>query len=213
MAQVPMAILHVLFAALSLILCAHLVTNFDQLAFSQEFDSSNTNLTGIDAPAKLLRYTDPRGLFTVEYPADWIASTSGLQHYSELIAFYSALQNVSDSFPSKLTISTVGYAQNITLEEYTNITITRLNQSQLFDFVSSDQVTLAGFPAYRVVLEQDQPFQNNTVVFSSMNTWTTLGNKVYMITFDGEVSRFTSQLPLVERMLESFRISPKYTIN
>jgi hypothetical protein len=130
MGQVPIAKLHVLFAALSLILCARLVTNFDQFAFSQEFDSSNTNLTGIDAPAKLLRYTDPRGLFTIEYPADWM-----------------------------------------------------------------------------------EPFQNNTVVFSSMNSWTTLGNKVYMITFDGEVSRFTTQLPVVERMLESFRIDPKYTIN
>lgn len=58
---IAIAKLHVLIA-LSLILCKCFITNFDQLAFSQVFDSS-INLTGIHAPAKMFRYTDPGGSF------------------------------------------------------------------------------------------------------------------------------------------------------
>jgi hypothetical protein len=153
-----------------------------------------------------LPYDNPiYGIF-IQYPSDWTASTSGLEDYIDVIAFYSPLQNVSDSFPARLKISVPVYSQNISLQEYTNFVLTTLNQSEQIDLRNSSEVTVAGYPGYRVVLA-NQPFQNSTLIFYQMNTWTIIGNKVYLLTYEGEGSTFNRHLPEVSQMLESLSIS------
>jgi hypothetical protein len=152
-----------------------------------------------------LPYDNPTYGIFMQYPSNWTASTSGLEDYVDLIAFYSPLQNVSDSFPARLKISVPVYSQDISLQEYTNFILTTLNQSEQIDVRNSSEVTVAGYPGYRVVLA-NQPFQNNTLIFYQMNTWTTIGNKVYLLTYEGEESTFNRHLPQVSQMLESLRI-------
>jgi hypothetical protein len=142
----------------------------------------------------------------MQYPPDWIASTSGLLDYIDLIAFYSPLQNLSNSFPARLTISVITYSQNISLPEYTDFVSTILNQSEQLDIRSSSEVTVAGNPGYRVVLA-GQPFQNSTLLLHQMNTWTTIGNRVYILTYEGEESIFNRHLPEMSQMLESLVIT------
>jgi hypothetical protein len=100
----------------------------------------------------------------------------------------------------------VNYGQNISLPEYTNLVLTRLNQSEQVDVRSSSEVTIAGYPGHRVVLAV-QPFQNSTLIFYQMNTWTTIGNKVYQLRYEGEESTFNQHLPEVSQMLETLRIA------
>jgi hypothetical protein len=155
-------------------------------------------------------YQNPiHGIF-MQYPSNWIASTSGLADYPDLIAFYSPLQNLSDSFPARLTISVRIYNQNISLPEYTDSVWTMLNQSEQVDVRSSSEVTIAGYPGHRVVLAS-QPFQNSTLISHQMNTWTTIGNKVYLLTYVGEESTFNQHLPEVSQMLETLRIATNNT--
>jgi hypothetical protein len=142
---------------------------------------------------------------SIQYPSDWTASTNELTDYTDLIAFYSPLQNLSDLFPARLKISVITYSQNISLPEYTNSVWAILNQSQQVDVRNSSEVTVAGNPGYRVVLA-DQPVQNTTLVFYQMNTWTTIGNKVYLLTYEGEESTFNRHLPEVSQMMESLII-------
>jgi hypothetical protein len=152
-----------------------------------------------------LSYQNPiHGIF-MQYPSDWLASTGGLADYTNLIAFYSPLQNLSDSFPARLTISVIIYGQNVSLPEYTNVVLTILNQSQQVDVTNSSEVTIAGYPGHRIVLAV-QPFQNGTLV-NQMSTWTTIGNKVYLLAYEGEESKFNQYLPEVSQMLETMRIT------
>jgi hypothetical protein len=153
-----------------------------------------------------LPYQNPLNDIFMQYPSNWIASTSGLADYTDLVAFYSPLQDLSDSFPARLTIALVNYGQNISLPEYTNLVLTRLNQSEQVDVRSSSEVTIAGYPGHRVVLAV-QPFQNSTLIFYQMNTWTTIGNKVYQLRYEGEESTFNQHLPEVSQMLETLRIA------
>ena len=153
-----------------------------------------------------LPYQNPLNDIFMQYPSNWIASTSGLADYTDLVAFYSPLQNLSDTFPARLTIALVNYGQNISLPEYTNLILTRLNQSEQVDVRSSSEVTIAGYPGHRVVLAI-QPFQNSTLIFHQMNTWTTIGNKVYQLRYEGEESTFNQHLPEVSQMLETLRIA------
>lgn len=146
------------------------------------------------------------GIF-IQYPSDWTASTSGLADYTDLIAFYSPLQNLSDSFPARLTISVIIYGQNISLPEYTDFVWTNLNQSQGVDVRSSSDVTIAGYPGHRVVLAAQPLLQNSSLLLHQMTTWTTIGNKVYLLTYEGEESTFNRHLPEVSQMLESILIN------
>jgi hypothetical protein len=153
-----------------------------------------------------LPYQNPiHGIF-MQYPSNWIASTSGLQDYTNLIAFYSPLQNLSDSFPARLTISVIIYGQNVSLPEYTDSVRARLNQSEQVDVRSSSEVTVAGYPGYRVDLAV-QPLQNSTLIFHQMSTWTVIGNKVYLLTYEGGEPTFNQHLPEVSQMLETLRIA------
>jgi hypothetical protein len=180
---------------------------FAQVQEEEGTGTTNTTIANdtTTEPISFLPYQNPTYGIFIQYPSNWIASTSGLADYTDLIAFYAPLQNVSDPFPVRLKISVITYGQNISLSEYTNFVWTILNQSEQVDVKSSAEVTLAGYPSYRVVLA-DQSFQNITVILYHMNTWTAIGNKVYLLTYEGEESKFNQHLPEVSQMLESLSI-------
>jgi PsbP-like protein len=153
-----------------------------------------------------LPYSNPTYGIFIQYPTDWTASTSGLRDYTELIAFYSPLQNLSQPFAARLAISVVQFVQNVSLPEYTEFVLAGLQNQTGLEVKNSSEVTVAGYPGYRVVLAE-QPFQNGTSLIYSMNIWTTLGNKVYLLKYDGEQSVFNQHLPEVNQILESLSIS------
>jgi hypothetical protein len=156
-------------------------------------------------PQAFLTYENPSWGIFMQYPSNWTASTSGLTDYTDVIAFYSPPQNVSDLFPARLKISAVQYSQDISLPDYKNFTLSILNQSRQFTLINSSDVTVAGYPAYRIVLT-NKPFPNDTLMLHSMNIATAVGNKIYQITYDGEEQAFNRNLPEVSHMLESLVI-------
>jgi hypothetical protein len=153
-----------------------------------------------------LTYENPTHGIFMQYPSNWLESTSGLTDYTNLVAFYSPLQNLSDTLPARLIISVINYGQNISLPEYTDSVLTAVNQSQQVDVRNSSDVTIAGYPGHRLVFAV-QPFQNSTFILDQMNTWTTIGDKVYMLRYEGEESKFNQHLPEVSQMLESLEIT------
>lgn len=156
-------------------------------------------------PQTFLTYENPSWGIYMQYPSNWTASTSGLTDYTDVIAFYSPPQNVSDLFPARLKISVVQYSQDISLPDYKNFTLSILNQSRQFTLINSSDVTVAGYPGYRIVLT-NKPFPNDTLILHSMNIATAVGNKIYQITYDGEEQAFNRHLPEVSLMLESLVI-------
>ena len=81
-----------------------------------------------------------------------------------------------------------------------------LNQSEQINVTSSSDVTISGYPGHRVVLAV-QPFQNSTMTFHQISTWTTIGNKVYLLRYEGGELMFNQHLPEVSQMLETFNIA------
>jgi PsbP-like protein len=185
-----------------------------QSVSAQPVDGASTNTSTIITnnsiiPTALKTYENPEWGISLQYPSNWTASMSGLRDYTELIAFYSPLQNLSESvkqwFPARLKISATSYNQNVSLPEYTNFVNTMLNQNEQVDVRSSSEATVAGYPGNTVVLAE-RPFQNNSTVVH-MNTWFTTGNKVYVLTYEGEESTFNRNLPQANRVMESLRIA------
>ena len=167
---------------------------------SEIMKENTTELSGF------MYYKDANLGISLKYPSDWIPSTSGLVDYTDLIAFYPPLENLSDTFPPRFKLSVVTYSQNISLSEYTNFVSMILNQSQHVEVRNSSEYSISGFPSHRVIITE-KPFQNGTLLMNNMNIWTTVGNRVYLMTYDGEETKFNKHMPEVEKILESIRIT------
>jgi hypothetical protein len=167
--------------------------------------SASTNDTTGDVSG-FMSYNNPNLGITLMYPKDWLSSTSGLVDYTDLIAFYAPLENLTDTFPPRLKLSVVTYSQNTSLSDYTKFVLMILNQSKSFEIRNSSEYTISGHPSYKVIIAQ-KPLQNGTLLINNMNIWTSVGNRIYLITYDGEQAKFNKYMPEVEKMLKSIHIN------
>lgn len=167
-----------------------------------EFEQNASNVT----TSATLKYVNRMDGISISYPSNWTFSTAGLPQYSQVIAFYSPLRNLSDSIPARLSLSIMRYQQNISLERFTNLTLSSLNGSEQFKNISSGPVLVSGKPGYQVTL-LIPPSMQNPIPFGLMQTWTAVGNKVYFISYTTETSKFTTYLPEIDNMIKSLRIN------
>ena len=150
-------------------------------------------------------YKNPQhGIFML-FPSNWTFSTSGLPEYNQIAAFYAPLQNLSDPIPARLTIAVMSYEQNVPLKEFTNMTISSLNQTGQIIMSSSDPITLAGRPGHQLVFAT-LPNMGNPITFEILHSWTVKDNKIYVFQYSVESAKFDTYLPTVKNILESLRI-------
>ena len=164
---------------------------------------SDSKLSGNSS--NYLNFESPTHGVSMSYPSNWTLSTSGLPEYTQIVAFYSPLNNISDTIPARLSISVFSYENNISLIDFTNMTLSSLNGSQQFGIISSEPITVDSKPGYQVILST-LPSMQNPIPFGLMNTWTVLGNHLYLLSYSTDSSEFSRYLPLVEKMLSSFKI-------
>ena len=156
----------------------------------------------------LLNYSNPTYEIKMQYPKDWTASTSGIPSYNGIIGFYSPLQDLSDVLPAELTLSITTYSKAISLDEYTKTTLGAL-EKQGIAVDESSPTTLAGKPGHKVTFSPPSPAaQKAPVNLKVMQTWTVIGNKVYLLSFSAESSKFTTNLPIAQKIIDSLKIQP-----
>jgi eukaryotic-like serine/threonine-protein kinase len=175
--------------------------------------TSPNNVLAQPSPApgsNFLTYDNPTHKLKLQYPPDWTVSTNALPTYSGVVAFYSPLQNLQDILPAELSLSVTTYLQPISLDEYTQTTLAALEQ-QGIQVSESNPFTIAGKPGHRIVFSPPEPRGQETqdapqVSINIMQTWTTIGNKVYLLSYSAEDSKYQKYLPTVEQMLKSLQI-------
>jgi hypothetical protein len=100
----------------------------------------------------------------------------------------------------------MSYQQNVSLKDFTNVTLSSLNQTNQIKISSSGPATLAGRPGYQVVFSTS-PNMGNPVSFEIMHSWTAVDNKIYVFQYSMESSKFDTYLPKVKQILDSLRIN------
>lgn len=179
----------------SFIVIGHTIYEIPPLAIAQSSSSSS-----------LLTYENPTHGIKIQYPSNWMASTNQLPTYNSIIGFYSPLESLSDVLPVEFALSITTYTNNISLDEYTKITRTALEQ-QGMEITGSESTTLVGNPAHKITFSPgDQIAQNSPVEFKFMQIFTTIGNKVYSLSYNAEASKFSTHLNTVQQMLDSLKI-------
>lgn len=191
------------------------ITISSNLLFAAERPDSNTNKTSFgfglepnvtngSSPNQLAYRNSQHGI-SMLFPSNWTYSDSGLPEYTQIAAFYGPLQNLSDPIPPRLTITVMNYQQNVALKDFTNMTLSSLNQTNQVKILSSDSTTLAGHPGYQVIFST-LPSIGNPVSFEIMHSWTSLGKKIYVLQYSAENSKFDTYLPTIKQILQSLRI-------
>jgi hypothetical protein len=179
-------------------------------AITFEYSPSQHTTTQREALAQpassFLTYDNPTHGIKIQYPADWTVSTNGLQSYSDIVGFFSPLQNLTDVLPAQVALSVMSYSANVSLDEYTNMTLTEIEQQGL-EVNESNGFTLAGNPGYRIIFSP--PPQTVPVSLSVMQVWTVVNDKVYLLAYTAEGSEFQNNLSLVQQMLDSLQVQPQ----
>jgi eukaryotic-like serine/threonine-protein kinase len=173
---------------------------------SQDVSAQPSTTSG----SNLITYDNPTHKLKMQYPSDWTVSTNALPTYSGIVAFYSPLQNLQDILPAELSLSITTYLQSVSIDEYTRTTLAALEQ-QGIQVSESSAFTLAGKPGHRIVFSPPEPRGQETqdapqVSIRIMQTWTTIDNKVYLLSYSAEDSKFQKYLPTVEQMLMSLQV-------
>lgn len=163
-----------------------------------------SNVTG-DNTINEIAYKNPQhGIFML-FPSNWTFSTSGLPEYNQIAAFYAPLQNLSDPIPARLTIAVMSYEQNISLKDFTNMTISSINQTGQVTISSSEPTTLAGRLGHQLVFST-LPNIGNPISFEILHSWTVIDNKIYVFQYSAESAKFNTFLPTVKHILETLTI-------
>ena len=164
-----------------------------------------SNVTNGTTPNEIAYRNPQHGIFML-FPSNWTFSTSGLPEYTQVAGFYAPLQNLSDPIPARFTITVMSYQQNVSLKDFTNMTLSSLNETQQIKISSSNPTTLAGQPGYQVIFST-LPNMGDPISFEIMHSWTAIGNKVYVFQYSVESSKFDTYLPTVTQILKSLRIN------
>ncbi|MGC2683722.1 MAG: hypothetical protein WA323_17835 [Candidatus Nitrosopolaris sp.] len=141
-------------------------------------------------PQKFALYEDPADGISIQYPSDWEKiqyfqsplqmSTAG---YRVVVNFLAPIVNASDQWREYLMIQ-VG------------------NQNIVKNLVPQAKITLAGNPAYKLVYSNDE----ETFHLKTLEAWTTIGGNTYLLIYKAEATKYPSYLPIIQRMLDSFKV-------
>ncbi|MFL6346161.1 MAG: hypothetical protein ACJ71A_12045 [Nitrososphaeraceae archaeon] len=151
-----------------------------------------------------LTYEDNADGISLMYPSNWqkIEYPSGAMNYGKghrIIASFLAPLDPSDQWRGSLNIqiSNLSDSKNIIPQ---NATTTMIN--------------LGGHPAFKLeYTNTERMYLNRDLTSSSsiklkvMQVWTSIGDSTYLLTYNAEASKYPQYLPIIYKMLSSFRVS------
>ena len=162
--------------------------------------NGNSNINN----SSFLIYENPTERISMMYPSNWqkIEYPPGAMSYGvghRIVANFLAPLDSSDNWRGSLTIqiSSQSDVKNI-IPQNTTATNINLGDHRAFklEYASNERMYL------------NRNLTNfNTINLKTMQVWTTIGNNTYLLTYSEEASKYAQYLPVIQKMLSSFKIS------
>jgi eukaryotic-like serine/threonine-protein kinase len=194
----------VLYGSMAIILVSLLSITTRQLALAQTTTSISTSEQTNNN--NLLTYEDPTYGIRIQYKPNW----ERIQFYypegiTDILFRPRSSESTSDKSFENLMISVLPYNNTIiSLDELVSMTIKDLGNK----LIESKPTTLAGNnPAHMLVYTHiDSEFG---VLLETMDLVTIKGDKIYFITYDADLEEYSSYLPTIQKIIDSFEIITK----
>ena len=173
---------------------------------SSQSDSSNSTTAAAATEVKFIPYENSTYGIKIQYPSNWIKQESQNQTSSLIVGFNSP---PGTGFAYFTIEGGRQLPQNISLEQFSNASIDGVRHSfPGFNLTESNETALAGIPAHKIVYTS--PTQSGREL-ELMQVWTLKDAKDFIITY-GALSRdFSSYLPTIQKMIDSFAFIPTTT--
>jgi hypothetical protein len=153
------------------------------------------------AQEQFLTYENTELGISIQYPSNWEKSV----HLDNFVTFTAPPETDTRIYPAALGLKVQELSsQNIPLQEITKVQMSELKRSNPdVKVLESTSTTFAGKPAHKIVFSA---IDNKEVERKAIQVWTVIGNKAFLITYKAEPDKFSSYLPTIERMIDSFKI-------
>ena len=186
-------------------------TNHYHLAFAQ--------IPGaIPAEPTMLAYENAQAGFSIEHPAAWIPIESdplaALESGITTASFISLPEDMQDQFAESVTVLVEDLAQPMTLEQFTasqkQILDNTLQDAQLIEEEETDNATLAGLPAHKIVYDVtlNTTLTQEPIDGRIMEIWAVGNDNVaYVIHFEAERAKYEQFLDQANRIIGSFQLT------
>ena len=173
-----------------------------------------SSLISSNSSSSFLTYSNPVLGVTMQYPNDWKVRQFEFnpEANNTLVGFYSPSKTASElGNISGVSGHFVPYSdifvfdsKNMSLDKIIGGKIKRLQNDTHFSIIESKPVMLKGGQPgfviiYRTVAGEDELFQK-------IQAYAIKRNKVYLITFTSQDASFSSYLPTVQKMINTFEI-------
>jgi eukaryotic-like serine/threonine-protein kinase len=148
----------------------------------------------------------------LQYPANWSKTEEKFDAIVNVISFISTPENDTDTFTENVNIA-IEPLQNesITLEEYSNTTLSALsNVFENFSLISKENTNLDGVPAIKIIFSITQPQITDQsrdidtikqIPMKIMQILSVKEGKAYVIIYSAEEARYDDYLPIIEKMI------------
>jgi hypothetical protein len=161
--------------------------------------------------SNLQRYENANYGFQIMYPSNWekLEFSEGIEEGGRniVVRFLSPAEGVSDSFREYVIIEADKNIQSnkMPLDKYVGSHINSLRTSlQGFDVNELNITSFAHNPEEKVVYS----YRDSVIgTAKTMEVWIRNPNKLYLISFNTDATKYFHYLPLIEKMLSSFKIT------
>ena len=172
---------------------------------SSSSSSSQANITNtIDT---FLTYQNSTEGIKIHYPANWEkVKNASIPQFAVL--FLSPQENSSDIFRERVVVQAINLpSRNTTLDELVNELVGNLKTRLVnFELQDSKPFTIASNNTAQMLIYTYSNFLPDFRTLKSTDVAMINGNKAYIITYNAEASKYSSYLPTVQKMIESFEI-------
>jgi hypothetical protein len=152
----------------------------------------------------LLAYESPDYGIRTQYPEGWEILIQRTSNSSISLRFDSPPENDTDNFRENVLFVIDTISNNTTLSNFTSAAVTSYLERYPdleFSEVSSTNLTNNTIPAYKLVATRAQDGLDFMQIFAIQD------DKVYTITYSSERTRYSTYLPIIERVIDSFEVT------
>jgi hypothetical protein len=153
--------------------------------------------------ASVLVYESPAYGIRTQYPDGWEIIIQSTSPSSISLRFNSPQENDTDRFRENVVFEINTISNNTALSNFTTATLISYLEAYPdleFNELSSTNLTSAAIPAYKLAASRTQDGLDFMQIFAIKD------DKVYTILYSAERTRYSTFLPIVEEMIDSFEV-------
>ena len=151
-----------------------------------------------------LTYESPVYGIRTQYPDGWEILIQNTSNSSLSLRFDSPPENDTDTYRENIRFVIDTISNNTALSNFTSATLTSYLESYpdlKFSEVSSTNLTNNAIPAYKLVASHTQEGLDFMQIVAMKE------DKVYTILYSSEKTRYSTYLPIIEKMIDSFEVT------